>query len=61
MRWGAPGHGKWITVYANPGHTFVEIAGLRFDTVGAEQGTGPRWHLATVATGGYVARHPPGL
>jgi hypothetical protein len=61
MRWGAPGPGKWITVYANPGHTFVEIAGLRFDTVGAEQGTGPRWHLATVSTDGYVARHPPGL
>jgi cell wall-associated NlpC family hydrolase len=61
MRWGAPGRGKWITVYANPGHTFVEIAGLRFDTVGAEQGTGPRWHLATASTGGYVARHPPGF
>jgi len=61
MRWGAPGRGKWITVYANSGHTFVEIAGLRFDTVGAEQGTGPRWHLATVSTAGYVARHPPGL
>jgi len=61
MRWGAPGAGKWITVYANPGHTFVEIAGLRFDTVGAEQGTGPRWHLATVSTDGFVARHPPGL
>ncbi|HEX3041135.1 MAG TPA: hypothetical protein VHP56_03490 [Solirubrobacterales bacterium] len=61
MRWGAPGPGKWITVYANPGHTFVEIAGLRFDTVGAEQGTGPRWHLATVSTAGFVARHPPGL
>jgi hypothetical protein len=61
MRWGAPGRGKWITVYANPGHTFVEIAGLRFDTVGAEQGTGPRWHLATISTDGYVARHPPGF
>jgi cell wall-associated NlpC family hydrolase len=61
MRWGAPGPGKWITVYANAGHTFVEIAGLRFDTVGAEQGTGPRWHLATVSTAGFVARHPPGL
>jgi hypothetical protein len=60
MHWGAPGPGKWITVYANSGHTFVEIAGLRFDTVGAEQGTGPRWHLATVSTAGYVARHPPG-
>jgi cell wall-associated NlpC family hydrolase len=61
MRWGAPGRGKWITVYANAGHTFVEIAGLRFDTVGAENGTGPRWHLATVSTAGFVARHPPGL
>ncbi|HET9198680.1 MAG TPA: hypothetical protein VFN92_10560 [Solirubrobacterales bacterium] len=61
MRWGAPGRGRWITVYANPGHTFVEIAGLRFDTVGAEQGTGPRWHLATASTAGFVARHPPGL
>jgi cell wall-associated NlpC family hydrolase len=61
MGWGAPGPGKWITVYANAGHTFVEVAGLRFDTVGAEQGTGPRWHLATVSTDGYVARHPPGL
>ncbi len=61
MRWGAPGAGKWITVYANAGHTFVEVAGLRFDTVGAEQGSGPRWHLATVSTDGFVARHPPGL
>lgn len=61
MRWGEPGPGKWITVYANPGHTFVEIAGLRFDTVGDEQGTGPRWHLATADTSGFVARHPPGL
>jgi cell wall-associated NlpC family hydrolase len=61
MRWGESGPGRWITVYANPGHTFVEIAGLRFDTVGDEQGTGPRWHLATADTSGFVARHPPGL
>ncbi|HEX6204703.1 MAG TPA: hypothetical protein VFZ29_02730 [Solirubrobacterales bacterium] len=61
MHWGAPGRGQWITVYANAGHTFVEIAGLRFDTVGAEQGTGPRWHLATASTDGFVARHPPGF
>jgi hypothetical protein len=61
MGWGAPGPGRWITVWANGGHTFVEIAGLRFDTVGAEQGSGPRWHLATVSTDGFVARHPPGL
>jgi hypothetical protein len=59
--WGAPGPGKWITVYANAGHTFAEIAGLRWDTVGDEQGTGPRWHLATTDTAGFVVRHPPGL
>ena len=59
--WGAPGPGKWITVYANPSHTFAEIAGLRWDTVGDEQGTGPRWHLAPTSTAGFVARHPPGL
>ena len=59
--WGAPGPGKWITVYANAGHTFAEIAGLRWDTVGDAQGTGPRWHLASTATAGFVVRHPPGL
>lgn len=58
--WGAPGPGKWITVYANAGHTYAEIAGLRFDTVGHERGTGPRWHLASTSTEGFVARHPPG-
>jgi hypothetical protein len=59
--WGDPGPGKWITVYANAGHTFAEIAGLRWDTVGDEQGTGPRWHLVSTDTSGFVARHPPGL
>jgi cell wall-associated NlpC family hydrolase len=59
--WGAPGPGKWITVYASAGHTFAEIAGLRWDTVGDEQGTGPRWHLAATSSAGFVVRHPPGL
>jgi cell wall-associated NlpC family hydrolase len=59
--WGAPGPGKWITVYANAGHTFAEIAGLRWDTVGDEQGTGPRWHLASASADGFVVRHPPGF
>ena len=59
--WGAPGPGKWITVYANAGHTFAEIAGLRWDTVGDENGTGPRWHFATASSAGFVVRHPPGL
>jgi cell wall-associated NlpC family hydrolase len=59
--WGEAGPGKWITVYANAGHTFMEIAGLRWDTVGDARGTGPRWHLAPTSTAGFVARHPPGL
>jgi cell wall-associated NlpC family hydrolase len=59
--WGAPGPGKWITVYANASHTFAEIAGLRWDTSGTESGTGPRWHLGTRPTGGFVVRHPPGF
>ncbi|HVV91588.1 MAG TPA: hypothetical protein VHB53_13930 [Solirubrobacterales bacterium] len=59
--WGEPGPGKWITVYANADHTFMEIAGLRWDTVGDARGTGPRWHLAPTSTAGFVARHPPGL
>ncbi|HET6998465.1 MAG TPA: hypothetical protein VFI03_07725 [Solirubrobacterales bacterium] len=59
--WGSPGPGKWITVYANASHTFAEIAGLRFDTSGTEQGTGPRWHLGSRPTDGYVVRHPPGF
>ncbi len=59
--WGEPGPGKWITVYANAGHTFMEIAGLRWDTVGDARGTGPRWHLMPTSTAGFLARHPPGL
>ncbi len=34
MDWGDPGPGKWITIYANAGHTYAVIAGLRWDTVG---------------------------
>jgi cell wall-associated NlpC family hydrolase len=59
--WGEPGPGKWITVYANAGHTFMEIAGLRWDTVGDARGTGPRWHLEPNSSAGFVVRHPPGL
>lgn len=59
--WGEPGPGKWITVYANAEHTFMEIDGLRWDTVGDARGTGPRWHLEPTSTAGFVARHPPGL
>jgi peptidoglycan hydrolase CwlO-like protein len=58
--WGEPGPGKWITVWANAGHVFMYVAGWRFDTVALSQG-GTRWSQSASGTGGYVARHPPGL
>ena len=60
MHWGAPGRGRWITILANPGHAFMVVAGLRFDTSGARGGT--RWQPANGRSyGGFVMRHPPGL
>jgi cell wall-associated NlpC family hydrolase len=59
-RWGAPGRGRWITVYANAGHAYAVIAGLRWDTSGNSRGTGPRWHADMASASGFVARHPPG-
>jgi hypothetical protein len=58
--WGAPGPGRWITIYASPSHVYAVIAGLRWDTVGDARGSGPRWHVAGVPPEGFVARHPPG-
>ncbi len=60
VRWGLPGKGRWITIYANARHVFAIIAGLRWDTVGDDTGTGPRWHEDMVSTAGFVARHPQG-
>ncbi len=60
MGWGEPGKGRWITIYANSGHAFAVIDGLRWDTVGDASGTGPRWHRNMVSTAGFVARHPAG-
>jgi cell wall-associated NlpC family hydrolase len=58
--WGDPGPGRWLTVYANAGHAYAVIAGLRLDTVGDARGSGPRWHPALPYPQGFVARHPPG-
>ena len=60
MTWGAPGKGRWITIYANAGHAFAVIDGVRWDTAGDTEGTGPRWHPEMVSTAGYVVRHPAG-
>jgi hypothetical protein len=58
--WGAPGAGRWITIYASATHAYAVIAGLRWDTVGDARGSGPRWHVAGTPPAGFVARHPPG-
>jgi peptidoglycan hydrolase CwlO-like protein len=58
--WGAPGPGRWITVYANAGHVWMEVAGWRFDTVALAEG-GTRWSRGGGEFSGYVVRHPPGL
>src|SRR6476620_2500220 len=58
--WGVPGAGNWITVYANAGHAWAVIAGLRWDTSGDVSGSGPRWHTDMASTSGFIARHPAG-
>jgi peptidoglycan hydrolase-like protein with peptidoglycan-binding domain len=68
--YGAPGKGKWVTIYAASGHAFMVIDGRAFDTAdfggpNRPSGTGPRWRSnprGNLADGmSYVVRHPPGL
>jgi cell wall-associated NlpC family hydrolase len=59
-RWGSPGPGRWITVYANRGHAFMVIRGRRFDTSSLRV-NGSRWTSTMRSTAGYTVRHPPGL
>jgi hypothetical protein len=59
-RWGRPGPGRWVTIYANAGHAFMTVAGLRFDTSGRGD-SGSRWQTTTRGTAGFTVRHPPGL
>jgi cell wall-associated NlpC family hydrolase len=59
MRWGEPGPGAWITIYTNPSHAFIVIAGLRFDTSGVGE-RGPRWRLEARSSRSFKARHPLG-
>jgi cell wall-associated NlpC family hydrolase len=61
--WGLAGPGAWMTLYTNPAHAFLEIAGIRLDTSAAgDPGglSGPRWRPLLAATTGFVARHPAG-
>ncbi len=63
--YGEPGPGRWVTLYANPDHVFMYVAGLRWDTHNAagpdDGGSGIGWHPLIRSSAGFVARHPVGL
>ena len=63
--WGAPGKGRWITVFANASHAYMIVAGLRFDTSSGgdrwNQGSGPRWRKKKRRAVGFTAKYAPGL
>lgn len=62
-RYGLPGPGKWITIYAGSGHAFMTICGLRLDTGGrgGRGESGPRWSKSSRGSAGWTLRHPPGF
>jgi cell wall-associated NlpC family hydrolase len=60
MSWGKPGPGKWVTIYSSPGHVYMYVAGVRFDTSNSRV-TGSRWSNTVRSNAGFVARHPEGL
>jgi cell wall-associated NlpC family hydrolase len=59
--WGEPGPGRWITIYANDGHTFMDVDGVWFDTAGRSGPYASRWLVSQPSLEGYAVRHPPGL
>jgi hypothetical protein len=77
MKWGDGGEGDWITIYTNPGHAFMVVAGLRFDTsmrtpiVGtarrsarsrrSQGASSSRWSRTMRPADGYRVRHPVGF
>ncbi|HEY2574065.1 MAG TPA: peptidoglycan endopeptidase [Verrucomicrobiaceae bacterium] len=61
LHFGAPGPGKWITIYARRGHVFTVVAGLRMDTGWNGEGEGPKWSTMSRPAKGCVLRHPVGL
>jgi cell wall-associated NlpC family hydrolase len=59
--WGAPGPGRYITVYANAGHTYMYVDGVLYDTAGRSGVYASRWLLGATDNSGFLARHWPGL
>ena len=64
MGWGEHGVGQWVTVFSNPEHAYMTVAGLRLDTSPADDPSdreGPRWRPLRPENSGFVKRHPLGL
>ncbi len=64
MAWGAAGEGRWVTIFTNPGHAYMTVAGLRLDTSPAYDPSnleGPRWRPLRPNNEGFTVRHPVGL
>jgi hypothetical protein len=64
MHWGSHGIGRWVTIFSNPSHAYMTVAGLRLDTSAADDPSnqqGPRWRPLRRENGGYTVRHPLGL
>jgi len=59
--WGAPGPGRYITVFANAGHAYMYVDGVLYDTAGRSGVYASRWQVGAVDNSGFVARHYPGL
>ncbi len=58
--WGVPGPGRYITVYANAGHTYMYVDGILYDTAGRSGVYASRWQVQPTDNSGYVVRHYPG-
>jgi cell wall-associated NlpC family hydrolase len=64
MGWGRAGQGRWLTVLTDPGHAYLDVAGLRLDTSAADDPSnqqGPRWRPLRPDNAGYTVRHPAGF
>jgi cell wall-associated NlpC family hydrolase len=64
MDWGEHGVGQWVTIFTNPEHAYMTVAGLRLDTSPADDPSdreGPRWRPLRPENSGFLKRHPVGL
>lgn len=61
--YGSAGNGQWITLWANAGHVYMQVAGLFYDTAAQSSSNNhDRWSTTRPSpTSGFVVRHPSGL